>query len=195
MTDLQKHFDQWGVSQDFSQIDWSTEPNNLADVVIAFIRLGSLDDFNLDLIFSSLETEEGKEKLRNLFDAINGSALLQPVFRTVVESLVKEIDASVDLSAIDFDTIDWVGEFEIIKNVKEMVEELDEGIETLTADTIENLMLEASKGEITTLIVGKMINESLEEMFKEYNPKVDGELVFDYTNKEVLAGMRTTWVI
>lgn len=188
MTDLQKHFDQWGVSQDFSQIDWSTEPNNLAGVVIAFIRLGSLDDFNLDLIFSSLETEEGKEKLRNLFDAINGSALLQPVFRTVVESLVKEIDASVDLSAIDFDTIDWVGEFEIIKNVKEMVEELDEGIETLTADTIENLMLEASKGEITTLIVGKMINESLEEMFKEYNPKVDGELVFDYTNKEVLAG-------
>jgi hypothetical protein len=54
MTDLQKHFDQWGVSQDFSQIDWSTEPNNLAGVVIAFIRLGSLDDFNLDLIFSSL---------------------------------------------------------------------------------------------------------------------------------------------
>jgi hypothetical protein len=187
-TNMKETFDEWGVSQDFSQIDWNTEPNNLARMLIALTRLGSIEDFSLELIYDALETQEGKDKLSELFEAINASALLQPALRTVVESLINEIDDSLDLSSIDFDAIDWVVEFEAIKEIKEQVEALEDGIELLTGETIEQLMINAAKGDITTLMVGKMINKSLEEMFQEHNPKVDGKLVFDYTDKDILAG-------
>lgn len=188
LTGMNDMLTELGISFDLTNVNWQTEPNNIASVVIALTNLGSLNEFNIEMIFDMLDTEDGKDKVRALFEAIDDSTLFKPVLRSFVETLLSnmEFGETVDLSTVDFDTIDWVNEFIAIKAVKDQAEALNGGIESLTAEVIENLMIDASKGQITTLLVGQMLNDSLPNLFGEHNPMVDGKLVYDYTKQEVL---------
>ena len=132
------------------------------------------------------------EQIGNLLNTVQDSIILGPNLKLILENSLSEIDPKfdsyIDLSEID--DADWVVELDVLNKLYSDFGEFTGAgfnLTSLIGANIESIMKDASDGQLATQIFGKIINEQLELILKEHNPKDESDvLIYDYTDQTTL---------
>lgn len=162
--------------------NWASEINTIFEIANLLNNIGTIDSNDL---------KENNPNIINLLELISDSIMLKPLQKTIVQEMINKSGFSdyLNIDEIDFDNIDWSSELLAINKIINQFDNLSTTgrIENLNEDTIELLMLDASGGQMASLIIGKILNEQFNDIFGNKNPTVNGKLKYDFTKPTTLS--------
>lgn len=178
-----------GIVLDYSAVtDWHVEIERILDIAIGFLDISTSEDFDLSNLFSANMHEEEIEKVANLFEKVAESELFNPIIYQLIDNVGYEI-AITDEDKIKIEENGWKNEItsllSIIGDAQSLLEEVD--LTTLEGSQVEELMLEASNGIITSKVFGTILSEALGPNGLNINTiDENGNPKYDFTDPEVL---------
>lgn len=161
---------------------WPDEIETIFSMANLLSQIGSIDGNDL---------KENNQNVIDLLNLMEESIMLKPLQKEIVQVMINKsgFNSYIDIENINFEIINWSDELMAINKITTHFDNLSSGglIENFTEETIMNLMLDASNGQIASLIIGKILNDQFESLFGDKNPSVDGALKYDFTKSNTLA--------
>lgn len=202
--ELNAMLSEYGITLELNNIDWETEPANLAKVVTAIFNLGGGDissiDFTTILEVNPETGERDQEMIKQIatvLDAFNNSQIFEPVIFDVIDVLISNVasDLEFDLSFTSVEkelikTKGWETEINATLKVYDIATEKLLEAEDLTAikgSDISEIMKEAGTSVIASKVLGTVLIEALGTNGYDKLPKNDdGTYKYDFTDPTIL---------
>ena len=185
MINIEPVLEQYDITLDYENVEnWSNEVDYICTIFKNAMTLtGGLDGFDLTNLLTKVSTEEEKNKIAEIVEAVGYSDLFGDSIYTILETITKEIDDSCELvlSNEDKHVIEnvngWKYETLHILELVEKVEniEFESNYDALNADEIKDIMLYCSESVITTKLFGTILNKVFEGVVSQ-----------DFTNQDTM---------
>lgn len=195
---------EYGITLDFNNVNWETEPSKLAEVIVEIANLcgGDLASLNFENILevdpeTGLRDQEKINQIGKVLDAFNESQIFEPVIFDLLETMIANIDESLSFE-LTFTTEEkalikangWTNEINRTLNVYDIANEKllsAEDLSSIEGSTVSSLMKEASGSVIASKVLGTVLIESLGTNGYDKLPKnEDGTYKYDFTDPQVL---------
>lgn len=202
--ELNSMLEEYGITLEFDDVNWDTEPAKLAKVVTAISKLGNGDitsiDFSTILEVDPVTGERNQETIKqisNALDAFNDSQIFEPIIFDLIDVLISNVasDLEFDLSFTSAEkqtikTTGWEVEINSTLNVYDLAFEKlleAEDISSIQGKDISDIMKEASNSIIASKVLGTVLIETLGTNGFDKLPKNDdGTYKYDFTKPSVL---------
>lgn len=202
--ELNSMLEEYGITLEFDDVNWDTEPAKLAKVVTAISKLGNGDitsiDFSTILEVDPVTGERNQETIKqisNALDAFNDSQIFEPIIFDLIDVLISNVasDLEFDLSFTSAEkqtikTTGWEVEINSTLNVYDLASEKlleAEDISSIQGKDISDIMKEASNSIIASKVLGTVLIETLGTNGFDKLPKNDdGTYKYDFTKPSVL---------
>ena len=178
---------------DFKNVNWDIETDNLIDVFMAILNVSNIDSFDSNYLESE-NFEETSKQLGDLFDALVKCSITKTFAFDLIDNLIGSIGYEIELNdddKLDIEVNSGKVEFNALTNVAKDVMDLfssDKDYSALKGEDITKLMIDASEGVIASKVMGTVLNEILGENGLDIMPVDDitGEKLYDFTNQTTL---------
>lgn len=202
--ELNSMLEEYGITLEFDDVNWDTEPAKLAKVVTAISKLGNGDitsiDFSTILEVDPVTGERNQETIKqisNALDAFNDSQIFEPIIFDLIDVLISNVasDLEFDLSFTSAEkqtikTTGWEVEINSTLNVYDLAFEKlleAEDISSIQGKDISDIMKEASNSIIASKVLGTVLIEALGTNGFDKLPKNDdGTYKYDFTKPSAL---------
>lgn len=178
-----------GITLDYSNVaNWADELVVCVDIALGFMDISADENFNLEGLFEGNMSEEEIENVSALFDNIGESELFKPI----VYQLIDNVGYDIEITDQDKTLIEQNGFGKEMKTLLSLIGEAQtlleaEDLSTLDGTTVEQMMLEASNGIITSKVFGTILTNALGPEGLDINPvDQDGNPKYDFTDPQVL---------
>ena len=196
--------EEYGIHLELTNINWETEPENLAAVVSKISALAGGDLANIDFTTilekdpdTGLRNEEKITQIADLLNAFNNSQIFEPVIFDLIDTLISNLDESLnfDLSFSNEEKASiknngWKNEIDRTLNVYDIATEKllgAEDISSIKGSDISDIMKEASGSIIASKVLGTVLIDTLGTNGFDKLPKNDdGTYKYDFTDPNVL---------
>lgn len=185
MINIEPVLEQYDITLDYENVEnWDNEVDYICTIFKNAMTLtGGLDGFDLTTLLTKVSTEDEKNKIAEIVEAVGNSDLFGDSIYTILDTITKEIDDSCELvlSEEDKNIIEnvngWKYEALHILELVEKVEniEFESNYDTLNADEIKDIMLYCSESVITTKLFGTILNKVFEGVVNQ-----------DFTNQDTM---------
>ena len=185
MINIELVLEQYDITLDYENVEnWDNEVDYICTIFKNAMTLtGGLDGFDLTTLLTKVSTEDEKNKIAEIVEAVGNSDLFGDSIYTILDTITKEIDDSCELvlSEEDKNIIEnvngWKYEALHILELVEKVEniEFESNYDTLNADEIKDIMLYCSESVITTKLFGTILNKVFEGVVNQ-----------DFTNQDTM---------
>jgi len=168
---------------DVSVLDWNAMDTPMVD--------SNLNPVIRDIDATTRQVTRG-ELLGLMLNTMGDSIILAPAMDQIIGSVFTSggFTGYVDLTSIDLTELDWVDEIRAITSIKSDFDAFDGGgdLRTLGSGYIENMILNASQGVISSQIMGNVLMDQFALILGAKNPidPVTSE-PYDWTDKDDLA--------
>lgn len=191
MANLKAQLTEYGVEFNYDNVtNWDQEIDNLCVMFTKMMTLtGNFNEFEFDNILDIVESEEEKEILGELIQSFSTSQIFGDSIYNVINKIVKNNYPDYDLifTSEEKETIKnettWKNEVINLLNILDKVQPIadTENYESLDAELIKEIMIEASNGVVSAKILGQ-----------ELNILLDGVVDVDFTKRENLKNYADT---
>lgn len=136
-------------------------------------------------------TLEDEQKLINLFNSLDNSQIFSQVTFTIVKNMIKNVDKEISISDEEKEKIrtnTWNKEISVLFDTIDEVQTLltESSYETIEGSEVTRMMTLASKGVLSSKVIGNALNDMLGEDNLNINPKENGVYKYDFTNPVTL---------
>ncbi len=183
-----------GITLDLNKVtNWHNELVISIDIAISFIDIAGSSEFALEDLFKGNMSEEEINKVSVLFDQIGQSEIFKPI----VYQLIDKVGYDISLTETDKVNIEENGFGKEISTLlgllgeaQGLLEESD--LSTLEGSSVEQIMLKASEGIITSKVVGTLLETALGKDGLDILPLDDsGNYKYDFKDPNVLKEQAT----
>lgn len=178
-----------GITLDYSNVtNWHNELVISIDIALGFVDIATGDEFAIGDLFAGDMSDEEITKVANLFDEIGESELFKPI----VYQMISNVGYDIEITDEDKTLIEANGFGNEIKSLLEVIGGAQALLEaqdltTLKGSDVEELMLTASNGVITSKVVGTLLETALGPDGLNINPLDDnGNPKYDFTEQQTL---------
>lgn len=178
-----------GITLDYSNVtNWHNELVISIDVALGFVDVATGEDFKLGDLFSGNMSEEEIKDVADLFDKIGESELFKPIVYQLIDNVGYDIEITEEdkvlIEANGFGN-EITSLLEVIGGAQSLLEAED--LSTLKGSDVQQLMVDASNGIITSKVVGTLLETALGPSGLNINPTDEfGNPKYDFTDPATL---------
>lgn len=185
MINIEPVLEQYDITLDYENIEnWDNEVDYICTIFKNAMTLtGGLEGFDLTTLLTKISTEEEKNKIAEIVEAVGNSDLFGDSIYTIIDSVSKEIDSTIEINFTNEEknTIEnvngWKFEALHILELVEKIDHIDFGVdyEHLNADEMKEIMVYCSESVVSTKLFGSILNNVF-----------SGVINHDFTNQETM---------
>lgn len=185
MINIESTLEQYNITLQYDNVtNWDNEVDYICVIFKNAMTLtGGLEGFDLTALLTNITTEEDKNLISDIVDAVGNSDLFGDSIYTIIDSVTKEIDDSCEivLTNEEKNVIEnvngWKFEALHILNLVEKIEHIDFEVnyEKLNASEIKDVMIYCSESVISTKLFGTILNNVFVGVVEQ-----------DFTSQEVM---------
>ena len=185
MINIEPVLEQYDITLDYENVEnWDNEVDYICTIFKNAMTLtGGLEGFDLTTLLTKISTEEEKNKIAEIVEAVGNSDLFGDSIYTIIDSVSKEIDSTIEINFTNEEknTIEnvngWKFEALHILELVEKIDHIDFGVdyEHLNADEMKEIMVYCSESVVSTKLFGSILNNVF-----------SGVINHDFTNQETM---------
>lgn len=185
MINIEPVLKQYDITLDYENVEnWDNEVDYICTIFKNAMTLtGGLEGFDLTTLLTKISTEEEKNKIAEIVEAVGNSDLFGDSIYTIIDSVSKEIDSRIEINFTNEEknTIEnvngWKFEALHILELVEKIDHIDFGVdyEHLNADEMKEIMVYCSESVVSTKLFGSILNNVF-----------SGVINHDFTNQETM---------
>ncbi len=185
MINIEPVLEQYDITLDYENVEnWDNEVDYICTIFKNAMTLtGGLEGFDLTTLLTKISTEEEKNKIAEIVEAVGNSDLFGDSIYTIIDSVSKEIDSTIEINFTNEEknTIEnvngWKFEALHILELVEKIDHIDFGVdyEHLNADEMKEIMVYCSESVVSTKLFGSILNNVF-----------NGVINHDFTNQETM---------
>ncbi|MBQ4571128.1 MAG: CvpA family protein [Bacilli bacterium] len=168
MINIEPVLEQYDITLDYENVEnWDKEVDYICTIFKNTMTLtGDLEGFDLTTLLTKISTEDEKNRIAEIVEAIGYSDLFGDSIYTIIDTVSKEIDSTIEINFTNEEknTIEningWKFEALHILELVEKIDHIDFGVdyEHLNADEIKDIMMYCSESVVSTKLFGSILN-------------------------------------
>lgn len=168
MINIEPVLEQYDITLDYENVEnWDKEVDYICTIFKNTMTLtGDLEGFDLTTLLTKISTEDEKNRIAEIVEAIGCSDLFGDSIYTIIDTVSKEIDSTIEINFTNEEknTIEningWKFEALHILNLVEKIDHIDFGVdyEHLDADEMKDIMMYCSESVVSTKLFGSILN-------------------------------------